>query len=129
MFSGFRNSWALVKASAGVLRADKELIVFPILSGAAQMVVLASFFLPLLLSGVFDSFLFKGIQLLGFLGGLSFYAVEAFVVLFVNSALIGAAMIRLRGASLPVRIPSQARSKTQQKRGYDVYENKENGSG
>jgi hypothetical protein len=99
MFSGIRNSWALVKASAGVLRADKELIVFPILSGLAQIVVLASFALPALLAGFFDSFLVKGIQMLGLLGGVSFYAVEAFVVLFANSALIGAAMIRLRGGN------------------------------
>jgi hypothetical protein len=97
MSSGIRNSWALVKASAGVLRADKELIVFPVISGFVQLVVLASFFLPMLLAGFFDSFLLGGIQGIGLLGGLAFYAVESFVVLFANSALIGAAMIRLRG--------------------------------
>jgi hypothetical protein len=99
MFSGIRNSWALVKASAGVLCADKELIIFPILSGFVELVVLASFFLPLLLSGGFDSFLAGGIKGIGILGGFSFYAVEAFVALFANSALIGAAMIRLRGGN------------------------------
>jgi hypothetical protein len=99
MFSGIRNSWALVKASAGVLRADKELIVFPILSGIVGLVVLASFILPSLLAGVFDSFLAGGIQGIGLLAGLSFYAVESFVALFANSALIGAAMIRLRGGN------------------------------
>jgi hypothetical protein len=99
MFSGIRNSWALVKASAGVLRADKELIVFPILSGVVGLAVLASFVLPGLLAGFFDSFLAGGIQGIGLLGGLSFYAVESFVVLFANSALIGAAMIRLRGGN------------------------------
>jgi hypothetical protein len=97
MFSGIRNSWALIKASAGVLRADKELIVFPILSGFVQLVVLAGFFLPSLLSGIFDLLLGGGIQVMGLLGGVSFYAVEAFVVLFANSALVGAAMIRLSG--------------------------------
>ncbi|MFL7791135.1 MAG: DUF6159 family protein [Anaerolineae bacterium] len=97
MSSGIRNSWALVKASAGVLRADKELIVFPILSGFVQLMVLASFLLPMFLSGIFDSLLGGGIQVMGLLGGVSFYAVEAFVVLFANSALVGAAMIRLSG--------------------------------
>jgi hypothetical protein len=99
MFPKLRNSWELVKASAGVLRADKELIVFPILSGLAGLVVLASFLLPSLLAGVFDSWLGGGIRGIGLVVGLSFYAVESFVGLFANSALIGAAMIRLRGGN------------------------------
>jgi hypothetical protein len=99
MFSGIRNSWALIKASAGVLRADKELIIFPILSGLVGLVVTASFLLPSLLAGVFDSFLAGGIQGIGLLVGVSFYAAESFVVLFANAALIGAAMIRLRGGN------------------------------
>ena len=99
MSSKFRNSWALVKASAGVLRADKELIIFPILSGVVGLVVLASFLLPSLLAGVFDSWLGGGIQGIGLVVGISFYSVESFVVLFANTALIGAAMIRLRGGN------------------------------
>ena len=99
MFPKLRNSWALVKASAAVLRADKELIIFPILSGLVGLVVMASFAVPSLLAGVFDSFVAGGIQGIGLLIGLSFYAVESFVVLFANSALIGAAMIRLDGGN------------------------------
>jgi hypothetical protein len=99
MFPKLRNSWELVKASMGVLRADKELIVFPILSGLIGLIVMASFFLPSLLSGIFDSFLGGGIQGIGLLVGLSFYAAESFVVLFSNSALIGAALIRLDGGN------------------------------
>jgi hypothetical protein len=99
MSSGIRNSWALIKASAGVLRADKELVIFPMLSGIVGLVVTATFILPALLSGFFDSFLGGGIQGLGLLVGLSFYSVQSFVVLFANTALIGAAMIRLRGGN------------------------------
>ena len=32
MFEKFSNSWKLVKASASVLAADRELVIFPILS-------------------------------------------------------------------------------------------------
>ena len=99
MFPKLRNSWALVKASAAVLRADKELIIFPILSGLVGLVVMASFVLPSLLSGFFDTFLGGGLRGLGIVTGLSFYAVQSFVVLFANSALIGAAMIRLNGGN------------------------------
>ncbi len=32
MFEKFSNSWKLVKAAASVLAADRELVIFPILS-------------------------------------------------------------------------------------------------
>ena len=48
MAGSFSNSWALVKASADVLRMDKELLVFPLLSGVAAALVMVSFFVPML---------------------------------------------------------------------------------
>lgn len=51
MFAKLANSWQLVKASARVLQADKELIVFPLISGAALIVVTATFILPLFFLG------------------------------------------------------------------------------
>ena len=47
MFEKFSRSWGLVKASASVLRADKELMLFPILSSLATLLVLATFALPI----------------------------------------------------------------------------------
>ena len=97
MFAKIGNSWALLKASAAVLRADKELIVFPIVSSIGVLVVMASFAFPMMLTGFFDA-LFEGrSQILGFVVGFAFYAVQYFVIIFANSALVGAAMIRLRG--------------------------------
>jgi hypothetical protein len=97
MFAKIGNSWALLKASAAVLRADKELIVFPIVSSIGVLVVMASFAFPMMLTGLFDA-LFEGrSQVLGFVVGFAFYAVQYFVIIFANSALVGAAMIRLRG--------------------------------
>ena len=51
MAGSFSNSWALVKASADVLRMDKELLVFPLLSGVATVLVMVSFFVPMLVLG------------------------------------------------------------------------------
>ena len=97
MFAKIGNSWALLKASAAVLRADRELIVFPIVSSIGVLVVMASFAFPMILTGFFDA-LFEGrSQVLGFVVGFAFYAVQYFVIIFANSALVGAAMIRLRG--------------------------------
>jgi hypothetical protein len=97
MFSKIRNSWALILDSAAVLRADKELIVFPIISALVELVVILSFILPVTIAGVFDSVLGGRIPGFGLLAALAFYGVQSYVAIFANSALIGAAMIRLRG--------------------------------
>jgi hypothetical protein len=97
MFKRITNSWELIKASAAVLRADKELIVFPIVSSISVLIVTATFALPMLLAGFFDSLVAGEYQALGVVVAFMFYLVQYFVIFFANSALVGAAMIRLRG--------------------------------
>jgi len=97
MFTKIQNSWTLIKASAAVLRADKELVVFPIVSAIGVLVVTASFALPTILAGFLDALLEGQAQILGFIVGFLFYVVQYTVIIFANSALVGAAMIRLRG--------------------------------
>lgn len=99
MFQKFSNSWQLVKASAQVLRADKELMVFPLISGAALIVVSVVFFLPLTLVGSGFSVPEEGAGVLGYIGLFLFYVVQYSVIFFFNSALVGAAMIRLDGGN------------------------------
>ena len=53
MFDKFSRSWDLVKASASVLRSDKELMLFPIISGLVTLVVLATFLLPMFALRIF----------------------------------------------------------------------------
>ncbi len=97
MFDRIRDSWELVKASANVLQADKELIVFPIVSSLALLFVTATFALPFMLSGLFDSFMAGETRVFGFVVLFVFYLVQYFVIIFSNTALVGAAMIRLDG--------------------------------
>ncbi len=95
MFQKFSNSWELIKASAAVLRADKELVVFPIISSLALLIVSASFFVPLFLVG--DGVFSDSTGILGYVLMFVFYVVQYTVIFFFNSALVGAAMIRLDG--------------------------------
>jgi hypothetical protein len=97
MVDRIRNSWELVKASAGVLQADKELIVFPIVSSLALLLVTATFAIPFLLSSLFDSIIAGQSQFVGYIVLFVFYLVQYFVIIFSNTALVGAAMIRLEG--------------------------------
>ncbi|MGA9191442.1 MAG: DUF6159 family protein [Anaerolineales bacterium] len=100
MFERLSNSWALVKASASVLRADKELVIFPIISSIGVLVVSASFALPMFFGGLFDAMLggrLGDVRIATFIIAFLFYFSQYVVIVFSNAALIGAAMIRLDG--------------------------------
>ena len=98
MFTRLSNSWELIKASARVLMADKELVVFPIVSTIGVLLVTLTFALPMFFSNFFDSIFFGGrIEALGFVVAFLFYVVQYTVIFFANTALVGAALIRLRG--------------------------------
>ena len=51
MFERMAQGWNLAKCSLGVIKADRKLLVFPLISGLACLLVLASFALPLRDSG------------------------------------------------------------------------------
>ena len=93
MFDRVSRSWELAKASASVLRSDKELLLFPVLSGLAAMIVAATFLVPAFAMKVFDGDAGVGSFVLGFL----FYLCQYFVIFLFNAALVAAAMIRLEG--------------------------------
>jgi Family of unknown function (DUF6159) len=99
VFEKLSNSWELVKASAAVLRADKELLLFPVISAILSILVVVTFAVPAVLAGVFASGAVDagGFTAVGYAGVLLFYVVQYFVIFFCNTALVGAALIRLRG--------------------------------
>lgn len=98
MFERISNSWRLVKASWAVLRADKELIVFPIVSMVGLLLVSAAFFVPLAAAGLLDSVGNSDrTGTLTYIVLFLFYVVTYTVTIFANSALVGAALIRLSG--------------------------------
>src|SRR5688572_30321176 len=49
MFGSFSRSYELVRHSWSVLRQDKEIMIFPVLSGLASLAVAASFIIPVVL--------------------------------------------------------------------------------
>src|SRR4029079_1867553 len=93
-----RRSIALTKASLGVLRSDKELLVFPLLSFVALVVVLAIFAVPIIaiIAGSPSGEPVRNNPVLLVLG-FGFYIVAPAVGYFFNTALVGAALIRLDG--------------------------------
>lgn len=100
MFARLSRSWSLIKASAGVLAKDKELLVFPLLSSICTLIVAAAFALPMLGLGALDG-LRSGtglqMQMWVYLAAFAFYLVQYTVIFYFNTALVGAAMIRFDG--------------------------------
>ncbi len=99
MFKRFSNSWQLFKSSLDVLKQDSELLWFPVLSSLAALLVAASFMVPLFLWMPNAPEMQPGEQMPpGFFAGVfAFYIVLYFVIFFFNTALVGAAMMRLDG--------------------------------
>ena len=104
MFERLSRSWGLIKASAGVLAKDKELLVFPLLSAACTLLVAAAFLLPALGLGALDGLRSGGgVSFAAYLLAFLFYLAQYFVIFFFNTALVGAAMIRLEGGDPTLR--------------------------
>jgi len=98
-----KRSWALAKASLDVLRKDKELMIFPIISAIGLLIVSLMFLIPSLVSNVLDGIMDNGLPVFGYVVLFIFYLVQYTVIYFCNTALVGAAMIRLRGGDPTVK--------------------------
>ena len=78
MFESIGRSFALVKTSWNILMDDKKLLIFPLISGIATLVVILTFVLPLILAGTFMSI--PGVGPIFFYGLLfAFYVASYFV--------------------------------------------------
>ncbi|MCA9969651.1 MAG: hypothetical protein KC425_05525 [Anaerolineales bacterium] len=97
MFQRLSNSWELVKASWRVLLADKELLIFPVISAVASILVVVTFAVPTILAGVADSAVAGDVGVISWVVAFFFYLVLYFVTFFFNAALVGAATIRMQG--------------------------------
>lgn len=99
MAGRFSRSFQLVKESFAVLKKDKEIMLFPIISSIVFILLFISFLIPLF-------FLLKGMQAGDVTDIPEYYAypvlfliylVSYFIVIFFNTGLITCAHIRLNG--------------------------------
>ncbi len=106
----FSRSWALVKQSFQILRADKELMLLPVLSAISCLFVTtvvigggAVALLPFIKSSMAENPNWHPSTPLVVGGLFIFYAVNYSVIVFFNTALVGAASIRLEGGDPTLR--------------------------
>src|SRR5687768_10608444 len=99
-----RHSWELFKTSWGVLRSDKTLATFPLISGLVSLLALAAFF------GLFYALgLDTGsgdesaaIKPMGYVIGVAAYVVFAFIAVYFQAALVAGANERLAGGDATI---------------------------
>lgn len=95
-----RHSWELLRASWQVLKLDKELLVFPLFSGIACLLVMASFAVPLFVVGEgsrFTGLISSNNTILQLSLVYLFYFSNYLVISFFNSAVVICATIRMNG--------------------------------
>ena len=93
----FSQTFDAVQKSWKILMADKELIVFPILSGVLCLIVSASFYFPVSAVGGDLAHVYATDKVGFFVLVFLFYFVNYFLVTFFNSAVIACAEIRMAG--------------------------------
>jgi len=104
IFERLSNGWKIAMNSFKVLGANKQLIIFPILSGFSLLLVVGSFF-----TGVLASYDWKidDIEtqsgLTTYLVIFGFYIVNYFVIVFFNMALIHCTRAYFHGEEVSVR--------------------------
>jgi len=100
MFTSANRSWRLIKASVAVINSDGELLALPLLSGVATALLMAGFVGALWGSGTFATLQQQpGPHMTAdlYVWLILFYIVQYFIVYFFNTALVGAALMRLDG--------------------------------
>ena len=103
----FSRSWELVKQSFAILRSDRQLMLFPVLSAVSCFVVTAVIatggaflLLPARAAAIAAGERFNPNQSPMFLLGMfTLYVVNYFVIVFFNVALVGVAHSRLMGGT------------------------------
>jgi hypothetical protein len=100
MLDRFSRTWELTKQSFAVIAADKRLLIFPVLSGIAVIIVSVSFAIPMLMSGALER---PQRTPADYVVLFLFYFANYFVVLFFNCALVACANICLSGGHATVK--------------------------
>ncbi len=102
MTGTFSRSIDLLKNTWQVLTMDKELLLFPVMSGLVTILIVLTFILPMLFMGILGELVWYG-PVAWLFAFFLFYFVSYAVVIFFNTGLIACATIRFSGGDPTVR--------------------------
>jgi hypothetical protein len=104
-FTRVSNGWKITMSSFSVLRKNKQLIVFPILSGISLLLIMASVIVPIMAAAGWETdniAIDFNNDVVYYLYVFLFYLVNYFVVVFFNMALIHCTKLYLAGEEVTV---------------------------
>ena len=100
----FSNGWTIASNSFKVLKENRQLIIFPILSGVSMIVIVASFFTVVL---GFNGWDIDNVQenntIVSYALLFAFYIINYFVIVFFNMALVHCTSLYFKGEEVTVR--------------------------
>jgi hypothetical protein len=101
----FSNGWTIAMNSFNVLKANKQLIIFPVLSAIALILIFGSFFVAVFANAGWniDNITYSENRVEYYSLLFLFYVVNYFVVVFFNMALIHCARLYFEGEEVTVR--------------------------
>jgi hypothetical protein len=101
-FDRLSNGWKISMNSFKVLKANKQLVIFPILSGISLVLILASFVIAIVAGTGSTEFLDNFDPNANILFVFLYYLVNYFVVVFFNMALIHCTRLYFRGEEVTI---------------------------
>jgi hypothetical protein len=105
MFLRIKRSWYMFRGSLRLLNKDRELLIFPLISGVLLMLIISTFVLPLVWASdwvgpdVSSSIGSTGSYVLMFI----FYLISYSLSYFFNAAIIASAIYRMKGGDPNIR--------------------------
>ncbi|HXB09990.1 MAG TPA: DUF6159 family protein [Puia sp.] len=107
IFTRMSNGWNIAMNSWAVLKENRQLILFPILSGISMLLVILSFFAIVLASAGWDLEAFRDVReqstLVNYLIVFGYYLVNYFIIVFFNTALIHCTHLYFNGEKPTIR--------------------------
>lgn len=106
MFATLQRTWSIIGESWEVLKRQKSLLLFPIFSGIACLLVIASFVAPFLLfpdwadrmlNAAYRHDAGTATQILWLVVVFLYYFINYFIMIFFNAALVACALVHFKG--------------------------------
>ncbi len=104
LFTRLSNGWQISMNSFKVLKANRQLIIFPVLSGLSLLMLLGSFALVIMTGAGWDTGnLSKPNNIENYSVIFLFYIINYFIIVYFNTALIHCTTLYFRGEKVSVR--------------------------
>ena len=103
-FTRLSNGWQIALNSFTVLKENRQLILFPVLSGISMVLVISSFVVALIVSGRWGADDIRdNATLINYIFVFLYYVLNYFIIVFFNTALVHCTHLYFKGEEVTIR--------------------------